>query len=171
MKFAIISDVHDNIPNLDKTLNYINSNKIEIIICCGDLASRETLEHLQDNFKGTINYVFGNMDEHNMRDKKELIENSEKNENINVFESIGATTIDNIKIAFTHFPDIAKKLADEEKYHLVFFGHTHIPAMEKIKKTMIINPGNVGNFRNAPTFATFDTETKKPELILIDELK
>ena len=50
MKIAIISDVHDNIPNLKKVLDYCASNKIEKIICCGDLASLETLDYLNDNF-------------------------------------------------------------------------------------------------------------------------
>jgi putative phosphoesterase len=62
MLIAIISDIHDNIPNLKKALDYCMLNKIEKIICCGDLASLETLDFLNDNFGGEIFYTFGNMD-------------------------------------------------------------------------------------------------------------
>ena len=42
MLIAIISDIHDNIPNLKKVLDYCRENKVEKIICCGDLATLET---------------------------------------------------------------------------------------------------------------------------------
>ena len=62
MKIAIISDVHDNIPNLKKVLDYCAQNSVEKMICCGDLASLETLNYLNNNFAGEIFFVFGNMD-------------------------------------------------------------------------------------------------------------
>src|ERR1035441_7663655 len=62
MLIAIISDIHDNIPNLKKVLDYCAQNSVEKIICCGDLASQETLDFLCDNFSGEIFFTFGNMD-------------------------------------------------------------------------------------------------------------
>ena len=62
MKLAIISDTHDNIPNLKKVLDYCQENKIEKIIHCGDLAEVETLDFIQDNFLGDFFLSFGNMD-------------------------------------------------------------------------------------------------------------
>ncbi|MEK7653636.1 MAG: metallophosphoesterase family protein, partial [Patescibacteria group bacterium] len=63
MKIAIISDSHDNIPNIEKFLGWAKENKIEMIIHCGDIASGETVKYLSENFKGKIHLVYGNMDE------------------------------------------------------------------------------------------------------------
>ena len=62
MLVTIISDIHNNEVNLKKVLNYCKKNKIGNIVCCGDLASEETLNFLCDNFSGEIFYTFGNMD-------------------------------------------------------------------------------------------------------------
>ena len=90
---------------------------------------------------------------------------------IEIFEKIGEKEINGIKIAFTHLPEDAKKLAESDKYHLVFFGHTHRPAIETIKKTTLINPGTTGGVFYQPSFAIFDTINKKPELILLNNFK
>ncbi|KKP82446.1 MAG: hypothetical protein UR83_C0052G0017 [Candidatus Moranbacteria bacterium GW2011_GWF2_35_54] len=71
MKIAIISDVHNNETNLKKVLDYCIKKKIKKIICCGDLASDETLDFMADNFNppggGEIYYTFGNMDNEQLR--------------------------------------------------------------------------------------------------------
>ena len=68
MRTAIISDIHNNEANLKKVLDYCKNNRIKTILCCGDLASLETLDFLNDNFPGTIHYAFGNMDNDQLRD-------------------------------------------------------------------------------------------------------
>ena len=68
-KIAIISDIHNNEVNLKKVLDYCVQNKIEKIICCGDLASMETLDFLNDNFSGELFFTFGNMDNDFLKNK------------------------------------------------------------------------------------------------------
>ncbi|MBT4277376.1 YfcE family phosphodiesterase [Candidatus Falkowbacteria bacterium] len=168
MKFAIISDVHDNLANLEKALNYINKNKIKTLICCGDLVLYDTFSFLIENFKGDLYYVFGNNEEWHEEDGKK-IKNSE-NKTIQIFDKIGEFKIDKLKIAITHYPWIAKNLAKSEKFNLVFFGHSHKPTIETINKTILLNPGTTGGVFFQPSFAIFDTNLKKPELILLNEL-
>jgi len=74
------------------------------------------------------------------------------------------------KIALTHFPDIAKKMAQSGKFDLVFYGHTHRPWDEKILECHMINPGEMANQFYKPTFAVYDTITLKLELKILDEL-
>ena len=86
MKIAIISDVHDNIPNLKKILNYCIENKIEKIICCGDLASLETLDFINDNlmkrsidkYLTVIGYNNGVVGFNNLKFLEEYIESAKK---------------------------------------------------------------------------------------------
>lgn len=168
MKIAIISDVHDNIPNLKKVLDYCAKNKIEKTICCGDLASVETLEYLNDNFEGNIYFTFGNMDNDYLRNY--FFENSEFRKT-KIFKKEGEIEIDKKKIAFVHFPRIAKGLCRSGRYEFVFYGHTHKPWEETINECKMLNPGTVAGQFYPATFAVWNTEDDKFELVRIDQVK
>lgn len=167
MKIAIISDVHNNEVNLKKVLDYCAREKIETIICCGDLASKDTLEYFCDNFSGVVHYTFGNMDDGHLRNY-EILQNYK---NIKVYKNFGETEIDKNKIAFVHYPNVAKELCATGKYDFVFYGHTHKPWTEKINNCTLLNPGNVAGEIYLPTFAVWETENDKFELIRIHNLK
>jgi hypothetical protein len=74
------------------------------------------------------------------------------------------------KIAFTHFPDIAKKMAQSGKFDLVFYGHTHRPWDEKIGNCHMINPGELAGQFYKPTFAVYDTATGGLQLKILEKL-
>jgi uncharacterized protein len=166
MKIAIISDIHNNEVNLKKVLDYCGREKIETIICCGDLASKETLDFLNDNFSGQIYYTFGNMDNDQLTD----FEFAELYKNTRLYKSVGEIEIDNKKIAFVHYPNIARQLCESGKYAFVFYGHSHKPWEEVIEKCKMLNPGNVAGELYPPTFAVWETTNDKFELIRIHGL-
>ena len=166
MQIAIISDIHNNELNLKKVLDFCAEKKIEKIICCGDLASQETLDFLCDNFAGEIFYTFGNMDNDHLRNFEFVPEYK----NAKLFKDFGETEIANKKIAFVHFPNKAKKLAESGKYDFVFFGHTHKPWEEMVGKCKMLNPGNVTGDLYPPTFAIWNTNNDNFELIRIHPL-
>jgi len=168
MKIAIISDVHDNIPNLKKVLGYCTENKIEKIICCGDLASIETLEYLNDNFSGEVYFTFGNMDNDYLQN---YFFKNNKFKKTKIFKEEGEAEIDGKKIAFVHFPRIAKGLCRSGRYNFVFYGHTHKPWEENINGCKMLNPGTVAGQFFPATFAVWNTENDKFELIKIDSLR
>lgn len=167
MKIAIISDIHNNEVNLKKVLDFCAREKIETIICCGDLASKDSLDFLNDNFSGTVHYTFGNMDNDQLRD----FEFTEKYKNTIIHKKFGETKIDGKKIAFVHYPNVARELCESGKYDFVFHGHTHKPWVEKINNCTMLNPGNVAGDIFPPTFAMWNTENDKFELIRIHELE
>ncbi len=167
MKIAIISDVHNNEVNLKKVLDYCGREGIKTVICCGDLASAETLDFLNANFSGIIHYTFGNADNDQLRN----FEHAGEYKKTKIYEKFGEAEIAGIKIAFVHYPDSAKKLCETGKYTFVFHGHTHKPWMEKIKNCIILNPGNVAGEIYPPTFAVWDTENGKFDLVRIHNLK
>ena len=156
-------------------MNYCEENKIEKIICCGDLASDETLEFMADNFGGEIFYTFGNMDNDQLRE----FHNLEEYKNIKLFRDFGEVEIAGKKIAFVHFPDKAKKLAETGKYNFVFYGHTHKPWTETIEtrdrqyifNCTMLNPGNVAGEIYLPTFAVWDLKDDNFSLVKVHDLK
>jgi uncharacterized protein len=168
---AIISDIHNNTVNLEKVLNYCKEKEITTIICCGDLASEEALDFMNDNFSGTIHYTFGNMDNDQLRD----LELTDKYKNTVLYkkygEATGEATTDGKRTAFVHFPEKAKELCLSGKYDFVFYGHTHKPWTEKIDSCVMLNPGNVAGEIYPPTFAVWNTSNDKFQLIRIHSLK
>ena len=169
MKVVIISDVHDNLANLQKVLDYCEKSKIEKMICCGDTASEETIDFLQKNFPGKIWLTPGNMDV-GYWDYDELVKKY-KNTNLKIFPEEGEAEIDGHRIAFVHFPDKARELARTGKYQFVFYGHTHKPWEENINNCRVLNPGNVANLYSPATFAVWRTEDDKVELLRVENLK
>ena len=179
MLVAIISDVHNNEVNLKKVLTYCAEEKIEKIICCGDLASDETLDFMADNFNpskgGEIFYTFGNMDNEQLREFQYV----DVYKNVNLFRDFGEIEIDSKRVAFVHYPDKAQRLAESGKYDFVFYGHTHKPWTEIVQarrkqyifSCTMLNPGNVAGEIYLPTFAVWNTQDDKFELIRVHDLK
>ncbi len=165
MKIAIISDTHDNVANLKKAVDLIKKEKIKLIIHCGDIFHPQTLKEGLNNFQGKIYIIFSRAD----ADFSEIPENSFKElPKSKVWEEFGEIKIDGKKIAFCHFPEIARDLANSQKYDLVFYGHTHKPWEEKIGKTELVNPGNLAGLFYRATFAIYDTKINKLELKILN---
>jgi len=166
MKIAIISDTHDNIPNIEKFLTWAKENKIETIIHCGDIAAPSMIIELFAPAGLDFHCVFGNV-----ADREMLIKFCGQFANTKCHEDIGELIIDDLKIAFCHFPEQAKELAQTGKYNLVFYGHTHKPWLETLpNNSQIINPGTLGGVFQKACFAVYDTATKKLELKILETL-
>jgi uncharacterized protein len=166
MKIAIISDTHGNVANFKKVVVWLNAQKINLILHCGDIGNPESLKESLENFQGELLGVFGNMDS----DFKILIEEYNKIKKAKISEKILETKIANKNIAVTHKPEDARKLADSGKFDLVFYGHTHKPWEEKIKNCRMINPGELAGQIFKPTFAIYDTEKDFLELKILENL-
>ena len=166
MLIAIFSDTHDNWPNIEKAIHYLNKHKIRTIIHCGDVCAPLTLEAMAKIFMGKIHFVKGNVDGDVEGFKKHVAHFK----NLKYYGQTGKLEIDKLKIVFCHEPFVAKKMAQSQKYDFVFYGHTHKPWQEKIGQTTLINPGTVAGLFTKATFAIFDTETKKAQLILLEKI-
>ena len=166
MKFAIVSDTHDHVKNFMKVLTWLNANNIGTVLHCGDICNQELIDEATKNFKGQILWVKGNGDyELRHSDIKDMME----------------VDLADKKIAFIHYPELAKKMAESGKYDLVFYGHTHRPWEEMVLvppkpggegggRCRLVNPGEVAGQRYKPTFALYDTETDKLELKILEKL-
>lgn len=173
MKIAILSDSHDNVPNIEKALKYINEQGIETIIHCGDLCAPSILiQVLEPNFKGKIYLVHGNVG-----DPELLEEVAKKYKNVEMCGDIGKIELDGKKIAFTHFPSVGRELAETGKYDLVFYGHTHKPWEEKLKIencklkiVKLVNPGTLAGMFYKASFAIYDTKKDKLELKILERI-
>lgn len=165
MLIAILSDIHDNLPNLDKFLSWCRDNKIAKIIFCGDTTTIETASHLAAGFNGQIYMTLGNIE---FYDEREL----EKCKNINYVGEIGIIEIDNLTIGICHEPEKIERLLEIAPVDpdFIFYGHTHKPWTEKRGSTTVANPGNLANQFYQPTFAVLDTTIKKLDLKILADV-
>ena len=163
MKIAIISDIHDNIPNLKKCLVYCAINNIEKIFCCGDVTNSDTLEFLANNFQKEIYLVKGNM---------EIFEDEEPKKYKNIIYSgrIARFELEEKKIGLCHEPFLLDYVLKKGKCDMIFYGHTHKPWIEKKNNFLFINPGTLGGVFQKATFAVWDLKKQEPELKLLDEI-
>ncbi len=166
MKIAIISDTHDNIPNLEKFLAWSNNNKIGMIIHCGDIAAPDIIEEIvRPSFVGPIHLVHGNVSN---RDFLEEVCDNLKQTTLHGDE--GYIEIDHLKLAFCHYPEKARELAQTNNYNFVFYGHTHKPWIENVGNIIIANPGTLGGIFSKATFSVLDTQNNNLELKILEKI-
>ncbi len=165
MLIAIISDIHDNIPNLQKCLNWCQSNKIKKIICCGDVTNLETMSILAHNFLGEIFVVASN---NQLYEEIDLV----NFKNINYCGKIGMIEEAGTRIAFCHKKGEITEILQTSSHPLdfIFYGHSHKPWLERRGETIIANPGNIAGSWYQATFSTLNTENKNLELKILSEL-
>jgi hypothetical protein len=193
MKIAIISDIHDNLVNLEKCLSWCERNKIQRLVCCGDVTNSETLKFLSDNFKGIIYLVRGNME---IYDEVEV----EQHNNIEYLGRIGKVELGGKIAGICHEPAYITKIisssgrignkndfADTESSvkisagkpylidklresccDVVFYGHTHKPWEERREGVKIVNPGTLGGMFAKATFAVWDSASGEAELKILE---
>ncbi len=160
MKLIILSDIHDNLMNLEKCLNWCKNENINQVICCGDITNSETLEILVGSFK-LIYLVRGNLEIYEEEELKEF-------ENINYLGLFGCFEVDGKKVGLCHEKTFIKNLLSKCHCDIIFYGHDHKPWIEKKNKVILANPGTLGGVFSKATFAVWDTVTDKLELKLLE---
>lgn len=168
MLIVIISDIHDNLEDLNKCLAWCRENSVQKIICCGDVARAETIGALANGFRGEIFLVRGNMEIYEEEDLAGY-------ENINYAGESGRAEIDGLKIGFCHEPykisGVLKNAVQAgDTLGFVFYGHTHKPWLEKRGAATVANPGCLASGYQTTSFAVLDTTTKKLELKIVNNL-
>jgi putative phosphoesterase len=91
--------------------------------------------------------------------------------NISLYNGSGEFVAAGNRVALTHYPLKAKNLCLSGKYDFVFYGHTHKPWTETVGNCIMLNPGNVAGELFPPTFAVWETDNNKFDLIKVHGLE
>jgi len=157
MLIGIMSDTHDNIPLVKKAVELFNEKRVGYVIHAGDYTSPFTLKpfkELQCEYIG----IFGNND----GDKLLLLERAEGN----IRNQPYIFTLKDRKIVVMHEHHVVDALADSGHFDLVIYGHTHKADVRKVKKTLVVNPGEVGTYLyGKATVALVDLATLEAEIV------
>ncbi len=167
MKIAILSDIHDNIWNLQKALAMPALQATEAMLFCGDLCSPFIIHLLGRSYSDPVHMVFGNND----GDVAAILRNAKKYPNIHIHGEYFKSLLGGISLAMNHYPDKARTIAENGGYDVVCYGHNHMVVNdEMINDTLLINPGTImgyhgGDLREIPaTFMVLDTVLLKAEI-------
>ena len=170
MKITVISDIHDNIWNLQKALSMPELQATEAILFCGDLCSPFVIHLLGSAYSNPIHMVLGNND----GDVAAIIGNSKKYPNIHIHGEYFRGDLGGRSLAMNHYPEKARAIAENGGFDIVCYGHNHtVVNDEMVGDTLLINPGAVmgyhgGKLMDIPaTYLVLDTDLLKAKVCQI----
>jgi putative phosphoesterase len=159
MKIGIISDTHENMPLIAKSVEIFNNKHIELLFHAGDIISPITFNEFQ-KLKCKFIGVLGNND----GEKKMLKEKF--NQIGQLAEKYYETEILNNRILLIHEPDMLDIFISSLKYDIIIYGHTHKVDVRTVNRTLIINPGECcGWLTGTSTIAILELPGKKVDII------
>jgi len=160
MHVAILSDIHDHIPNLRAALKHCQD--AEVLICCGDLCSPFIAKELGQGFARDIHVVFGNND----GDRFRIAANAAKYPHLKFHGEFAELHLGGRRFAVNHFDNLGRAMAEGQAFDVVCFGHNHQFEIMQMERTLIINPGEIyGGLSGHATLVRYDTQSGQAERI------
>ena len=152
MKLGVMSDSHDNIPNVKRAVALFNEIGVDLVVHAGDFIAPFAIDPLAD-LNCRVVGVFGNND-------GERVVLAKKFEAIGeVHPNLASTSLGNKTIAVMHYPELAIPIAKSGDYDIVVYGHTHKIDIQK-DNSLLLNPGETGGWTTGKaTVAVVDIET------------
>jgi len=155
--WLLVSDSHDNLEKIDKAVEVAIKNNVSAVFHMGDFNSPFVFSHF---LKGKYEFfgVFGNND-------GDLLFLQEKAAN-KIRRSPAEVEFEGKKIFMMHQPFALEAAKSSQIYDFVFYGHTHEMVIEKVGKTLVINPGELcGYLSGKSTCVLLNAENGKYEVI------
>ena len=157
MRIGILSDTHDNMPQIRKACELFNAREVQMVLHCGDYCAPFALNPLNQILKCGYGGVFGNNDgEH--RGLQRIAQGR-------IHPSPAEFTIGRWQVLVAH--ELAHpETAAGKAYRVVAYGHTHRADVKKQGNTLIINPGECGGWLyGRSTVAIADLDALEAEII------
>jgi len=162
MKIGLISDTHDMLPLIEKVVQKLNEEKVELVLHAGDYSAPFAALRFKP-LKAPMVGVFGNNDA-----EKELLRKNFESIGKQVHSKFAEVKAGKLKIALLHGEevDLLSSMINTSAYDVVVHGHTHQASIRKQNGTLIVNPGEVcGYLTEKATFALLDTDSTKAEIV------
>lgn len=167
MKITILSDIHDNVWNLQMALTHAALLETNALLFCGDLCAPFIVKLLGQGYKKPIHIVLGNND----GDLASIIKVASGFEHIEIHGEYFHGELGGKTFGMNHYPEKARLMAESGAFDVVCYGHNHeLSTTEKVGNTFLINPGAImgyhgGQLKDIPaTFIVLDTESMATEV-------
>jgi putative phosphoesterase len=160
-KIGLISDTHDNIANIEKSVRVFKEQEVNIVIHAGDFVTPSAIRAFQEV---KLIGVYGNNDV-----DKAGIKDAFNEIGGQILGDLYEIEVDGLIIGVYHGTrqEASKGLIDSAKYDVVVCGHTHRIQNTIVGKTRVINPGTANGwfFGFGATLAVLDTHTRFADFI------
>jgi len=163
MLVGLIADTHDNLPMVDKAIEKLNGENVELVLHAGDYIAPFVIPKFK-SLQAKLIGVFGNNDGDRELLKKRFGEQKE----LEIRGNFAQIVIDGIKIALLHGSEeeLLMSLVDSQSFDVVVHGHSHKAEIYRKGKTLVVNPGEVcGYLTGKSTIALFDTVKREAKLV------
>jgi putative phosphoesterase len=158
MKVGILSDSHDHLTALKRSVEIFNDNKVEFVIHAGDFVAPFALQPLEGLHCPWIG-VFGNND----GEQQGLTQQSKGRIQPGPYH----LSLDGKKVFLVHDLTVTMRAeVSQSDARIVISGHTHNPTIEREGEVLFINPGELcGWLSGRRTIALLDTNNFEVSLI------
>lgn len=163
MLIGLIADTHDRLPMVEKVVEELNREKVEVVLHAGDYIAPFVISKFKE-LKAKLIGVFGNND----GDRELLKKKFHECDGLEMRGNFAKILVDDLKIALLHGneEELLKVLIDSESFDVVVHGHTHKAEVYKKGKTLVVNPGEVcGYLSGKSTFAILDTHKLEAKIV------
>jgi uncharacterized protein len=158
MVIGILSDTHDQLANIDKSVAYLRGKKAEHVLHAGDFIAPFAVKPLA-KLDCPVTAVFGNND-----GERTGIRNAMGDWGT-VTPRVARLELEGRRILLVHEPDLVEEAALSGLYEVVVYGHTHEAGIREVRKTLIVNPGSAGGVPDVPaTCVMLDLEKMKAKI-------
>ena len=153
MLIAILSDSHDNEPQLQSAIDHANQAGAQHLLFAGDLIAPPCVDILA-RFKGQVDMVLGN----NEAELLGLQSKISQHDHLILHNPNYQGNIDGKRVFMDHYPINAENAAQSGNYDLAIHGHTHHLRQEQFDNCTLVNPGEIQGLRTGQsTYLLWDT--------------
>lgn len=167
MRIGILSDTHDNLPMVGRAVARLAALSPDLVLHAGDFVSPFVIPRLAALSCPCIG-VFGNND----GDRALLAAKARESGRVEIHGSFMARLVGGRSLALLHGhePGTLEEVAGAGIFDLVVHGHTHQPAITRMGRTLLVNPGEVcGYLTGRGTVAVLETVPMEAEILGIGE--
>jgi putative phosphoesterase len=163
MLIGAISDTHDNLPQVEKAVKYLNDQKVGLVLHAGDYVAGFVIPKFKQLNCKLIG-IFGNNDGDHELLKKRFSETT----NCTIHDRFAKVEVEGYRIALLHGDEteLLNVIIDSGYFNAVIHGHSHNKSIENRGKTLAINPGELcGYLTGKSTLALLDTVKHEVKII------
>ena len=159
MKIGVVSDTHDNLPNVAEIVDLLNAANVERVVHTGDITSTKTLRALS-RLRSPLVGVYGNNDL-----ERELLCEAAAELGFDFADPPLELRWAGRHIVVVHDPTEH----DPDELHagdVLLHGHDHFHRVEKVGGTLIFNPGECsGLIRGQNAVGVLDLTQLETEIL------
>lgn len=163
MLIGAISDSHDNLPQIEKAVQILNDQKVDLVLHAGDYVAGFVIPKFKALNCKLIG-VFGNND----GDQELLKKRFSETNNCTIHDRFTTVTINGYRVALLHGheTELLNTIIESGSFDAVIHGHSHNFGIERKGKTLSLNPGELcGYLTGKPTLAILDTDKNEAKII------